>query len=202
MRENSWTGAKEEMKTIDELVAFSSTVEGQGIEDHQNCTCTKPELRLLANRLVELPTGARVVEIGVFSGRSASLYFQLQPDLDLDIHLVDNWSWNNTYATAMFDKLVIENFNDTPWTLHKMNSDYLGKLWEAPIDFLYIDGWHDMPGILNDCILWLPWLRSGAVVAFHDSDCPPVAECIEKYVKAPGWTLLESAYRMTTWRKP
>lgn len=60
------------MKTVDELVAFSSGVEGQGIIDHQNCTYTVEELRALARRLVELPKGSVVVEIGAFAGRSKS----------------------------------------------------------------------------------------------------------------------------------
>jgi predicted O-methyltransferase YrrM len=189
------------MKAVDELVAFSSLVEGQGVEDHPNCTCTKAELRLLANRLVELPKGSRVVEIGVFTGRSASLYFQLQDSLDLDLHLVDNWSWNQTFATQMFDKLVIENFNEIPFTYHKMRSDYLAtRRWDSPIDFLYIDGWHDQPGIEPDCLLWLPWIKSGGIAAFHDSDYKCVQDCLGKYV-APTYSLLEQAERMTTWRK-
>lgn len=190
------------MKSVDELVAFSATVEGQGTEDHQNCTCTTAELRLLANRLVELPRHSNVVEIGVYGGRSASLLFQLQQDLDLDIHLIDNWSWDNDRALRTFTRLILDNFNEVPFTLHKMRSDHLGVFWPLHIDFLHIDGWHDIDGIRPDCELWLPWVVPGGVVAFHDSDCEPVAQCIEKYVKSTGYTLIESAFRMTTWRKP
>jgi predicted O-methyltransferase YrrM len=190
------------MKTVAELVAFSSGVDGQGIEDHPNCTCTKAELRALANQLVHLKQGARVVEIGVFTGRSASLYFQLQAALNLELHLIDNWSWNANHATMMFDKLVIENFNEVPFTLHKMRSDYLGdQRWFLPIDFLYIDGWHDQPGIEPDCLLWLPWVKPGGIAAFHDSDYICVRDCLSKYV-APLWSMCEEAERMTTWRKP
>ena len=124
------------MKTVEELIAFSAAVDGQGIEDHPNCTCTKAELRLLANQLVTLKQGSRIVEIGVFTGRSTSLYLQLQADLDLDLHLIDNWSWNQLYATQMFSKLVIENFSEVPFTFHKMRSDYFGALLDEQIDFL------------------------------------------------------------------
>lgn len=187
---------------IDELVVFSSSVEGQGIEDHQNCTYTSAELRALASRLVELRSGSRVVEIGVYGGRSTSLYFQLQKELNLDIHLVDNWSWDVERAMRTFTSLVYNHFSEVPFTLHKMRSDYLGPKWELGIDFLHIDGWHDMDGIEPDCRLWTPWVVSGGHVAFHDSDCSPVAECIDKYVKDKGWTLVETAFRTTVWRRP
>lgn len=189
------------MKTVDELVAFSSGVEGQGIIDHQNCTYTVEELRALARRLIELPKGSVVVEIGTFAGRSASLYFQLQRELDLDIHLVDNWSWNQAHATKCFDTLVIEHFNEVPFTLHKMRSDYLGERWNIPITFLHIDGWHDMPGIEPDCRLWTPHVIKGGVVAFHDSDCPPVKECIDRYINSGSWVPMDLAYRTTTWKR-
>lgn len=193
------------MKTIEELVAFSAQVEGQGIEDHQNCTYTRPELAALALAVSGLPRRARVVEIGTFAGRSTSLYFQAQPDLDLDIHLIDNWSWNAKFATQAFASLVIDHFSDIPFTLHKMRSDDLGMRWGIGIrfiDLLHIDGWHDMPGIEPDCRLWLPWVVPGGIAAFHDSQSPDVATCIGQYIKGAGWTLVSEAGRTTVWRKP
>ena len=190
------------VKTVDELVAFSAQIEGQGIEDHQNCTYTRPELAALAAALLKLPERACTVEIGVYAGRSASLSLQLQPDRQLDIHLIDNWAWRAEIATQTFSRLIIDHFIEVPFTLHRMRSDYLGPQWNLPIDFLHVDGWHDMPGVEPDCQLWLPWVRPGGIVAFHDSFDPAVAICIEKYVKETGWTLIGEAGRTTAWEKP
>jgi len=191
------------VKTLDEILAFAANVDGQGIEDHQNCTYMRSELFALASRLYDLRLGARIVEIGVFGGRSTSLYLQLQTTQAFDIHLIDNWSWNQALAAHQFTNLILDNFNEVPFTLHKMRSDYLGEFyWTLPIDFIHIDGWHDMPGIEPDCRLWLPHVVSGGIAAFHDSDSPAVAECIQKYVNDAGWELIETAHRTTTWRKP
>jgi hypothetical protein len=190
------------VKTVDELVAFSSKIEGQGIEDHQNCTYTTAELRCLAMRLVELPKCANVVEVGVYGGRSASLYMQLESDLFLNIHLVDNWSWDQARATGTFVAMVLEHFNHIPFTLYKMLSEAVARTWSQPVHFLHIDGWHDLPGIEPDCKYWLPHVVPGGIAAFHDSDCEPVAQCITKYVQNKNWSLLDRAGRTTIWRAP
>lgn len=190
---------------IEELLSFATSIEGQGFEDEpkQVCTYTSFELRLITNCLLELPLGSRVVEIGVYGGRSTSLLFQLQKEFELDIHLIDNWSWDAVRALRIFTTMVLEHFSEVPFTLHKMRSDYAGEFkWRDPIAFLHIDGWHEMPGIESDCRLFLPWVIQGGTVAFHDCDYPPVQECIDKYVIKEGWRQLESAGRTTTWRKP
>ena len=189
------------MKTVEELVSFAAAIDGQGTVDNQNCTYTQPELRALANSLLRVPKGSCAVEVGVYTGRSTSLYFQLQRELELDIHLVDNWSWNQKLAAHQFADLVLDNFNELPFTLHKMRSDTELR-WTLPINFLHIDGWHDMPGIDGDCRMFLPHVVGGGFVAFHDSDCPPVRECIQKYVQDTyQWSLIEMAWRTTVWRR-
>ena len=189
------------MKTAAEVLAISRAVDGQGTEDHANCTCTGLELALLIERVMALPVGSRIVEIGVFTGRSASVYLQLQEQLQLDIHLIDNWSWNERYAAPYFAQMVLDKYNEVPFTLHKRRSDRPWP-WGLPIHLLYVDGWHDMPGIDADCRIWLPRVVPGGLVAFHDSQSPDVASCIEKYVKAAGYAQLGECERITIWRKP
>lgn len=189
-------------KIVDELVAFSQNVEGQGTEDNGNCTYLLAELKALAWYVAELKKGARVLEIGVFTGRSASLYFQVQKELELDLHLCDLWSWNVHYALPLFNALVYDHFNEVPFTLHKMRSDILGEKWNLPIDLIHIDGYHDMPGIEPDCRLFLPHVVSGGIAVFHDSDYSCVAQCIDRFVVNGGWTAMAFAGRTSIWRKP
>jgi predicted O-methyltransferase YrrM len=188
------------MRSVDELVAFAINVESQGTADNGNCTYMEAELRALATQVAALKKGARVLEIGVFTGRSASLYFQMFAKLNLDIHLCDLWSWNVHYALPLFNALVYDHFNEVPFTLHKMFSHILGAKWELPIDLIHIDGYHDMPGIEPDCRLFLPHVVSGGIAVFHDIDYGCVAECIDRFVR-PTWTLVEEAQRTGIWRK-
>ena len=38
----------------------------------------------------------------------------------------------------------------------------------APIDFLFIDGNHDMMSVISDYSFWEPYVRSGGLIGFHD----------------------------------
>jgi predicted O-methyltransferase YrrM len=40
--------------------------------------------------------------------------------------------------------------------------------WSAPVDLLYVDGWHSYDAVVADGRAWLPWLSDGGVVLFDD----------------------------------
>lgn len=201
------------MKTVDELVSFSSMHVPSGIEIFNVSSYTEPELRALANCVSKLRENARILEIGTWAGRSASLYFQLQQELNLDIHLVDSWELVNLLhqnpdkGMDTFVRVISTHFNYIPFTYHKMTSKHLGGLWRESINFLHIDGDHYLEGINHDCNVFLPFVVSGGMVAFHDCvdgnghPWPPVANAIENFI-ASSWEHLETVERVMTWRKP
>lgn len=186
------------MKTVNELMAFSSKC-APGKCVFGDCSYADEELRALANCLVTLRKNSCIVEIGTFAGRSASLYFQLQKDLNLDIHLIDNWIFDPTFAMATFTKMVVDNFIDVPFNYHKMESNRVAR--NFLINFLHVDGGHNQEEVEGDCALFLPYVVPGGIVAFHDVPHPPVEEAIRKFVK-PSYALVEAVGRMQAWRKP
>ena len=188
------------MKTFEEIYDFSSKADGNGIEDHLLCTATKAELRVFVTHVITLPPNSRVVEIGTYTGRSASVYLQVQKALNLDIHLIDILNWNPEFAASEFWKMIVTSFNDVPFTYHKMPSSLLASTWTRPVDFLYIDGEHELPGVACDFQDWPPFVRLGGILAAHDSQWPGVKACLDRYIKNAGWTLLDEAERMTIWR--
>ena len=190
------------MKSFEEILQFSRMAEGNGTEPHALCTATAEELKVFIPPVMSLPHGSRVVEIGTYTGRSSSVYLQVQKDLNLDIHLIDCLYWNPEHAVHSFwEDLVVKHFNDVPFTYHKMVSNLAASTWNLPIDFLYLDGWHDAPQVDEDFANWIPFLKSGGVLALHDSDYPGVVACIDRFVKGAGFELIAAAERMTMWRK-
>jgi predicted O-methyltransferase YrrM len=64
-------------------------------------------------------------------------------------------------------KQVLKRFDDVI-TFHRMTSQDAFDIMDVPtIDFIHIDGNHD--DVLTDCKLWLPYLKRGGIVAFHDA---------------------------------
>lgn len=187
--------------SFEEIHAFSRMAEGNGTEPHPLCTATAAELVPFIHAVMGLPKGARVVEIGTYTGRSTSVYLQLQKELDFDIHLIDCVMWNPEHAVASFWGMVTAHFNDVPFTFHKMTTNRAIMGWVERIDFLYIDGWHDPPQVDVDFQNWVPCVNRGGILAVHDSDYPGVASCLDKYVRGHGWQLTAEAERMTIWRK-
>ncbi len=190
------------MKSFDEIYRFSRMAEGNGTEAHPLCTATGPELQVFIQQVMTLPFGSRVLEIGTYTGRSTSVYFQVQKDLNLDIHLIECLMWNPKHAAHSFWDMVADHFNEVPFTYHKMVTNLAISTWNLPIDFLYIDGWHDAPQVDQDFANWTPFLKSGGILAVHDSDYPGVVDCLNRFIKPQSWPLLAEAERMTLWRKP
>lgn len=189
------------MKTVEEILAVSRNVQGEGLEDHQWCTYFIDELRCLIAQALTIPYGGQIVEIGVFYGRSASVYLQLQKELNLSIHLVEDWSWHGWRARPAFYEMI-HKIGDPEFSIHEVSSNDAAKDWDTPIDFLHIDGLHLMYAVEADCQNWLPWVKSGGIAVFHDSDQTDVSTCIERYVSSQGWSLISSVARMQIWRKP
>jgi predicted O-methyltransferase YrrM len=65
-----------------------------------------------------------------------------------------------------------------------MSAD-IAASWPCLIDLLFIDGDHSYEGCRSDIEAWLPHVRRGAWVAFHDSGWEGVARAIaEKFPRS------------------
>ena len=53
-----------------------------------------------------------------------------------------------------------------------------------PLDFLFVDGWHEYDGVKRDSQVWLPKVKQGGIVVLHDSGwAEGVKRVIEEDVK-------------------
>ena len=104
--------------------------------------------------------------------------------------------------------------------LRKANMDYrkvvrvLGKSWDIaqywpyPCDFLFIDGDHSEEGVKRDIIGWLPVVKKGGIVAFHDyipEPIPPeikgrVVYAVDSLMEKFGSALAETAQSAGYWK--
>ena len=113
---------------------------------------------------------ARIVEIGTFMGISAKVMALSSPtshvtciDPYLTVHPSSGLS-DPEYVYEQCRK-AISGLN---CTLIRDLSENVGKTWDKPIDFLHIDGDHRCWPLTKDIFLFVPHVKSGGYVFFHD----------------------------------
>ncbi len=126
------------------------------------------ELRAIAG---SLPTNALCVEIGSYLGASALVIARaLAPGSRL--WCVDTWM-NDGMSEGRRDTFAEFRANTRPFgeqiaPLRADSRQAATRFSDRSVDFLFIDGDHSFEGCSADISAWLPKMKPGGIVAFHD----------------------------------
>jgi predicted O-methyltransferase YrrM len=138
---------------------------------------------LNASKLYDCALESRgvVVEVGIQEGRSASVLLSAARHTDAHVILVDYWESN---TDQVFRRLK-PYFPDV-MILHATSVE-AARMLRADLSLVHIDANHQAPGPEEDCVAWLPKLKSGGIVCFHDyqSGYPDVTAAVDKH--CAGW---------------
>jgi predicted O-methyltransferase YrrM len=144
------------------------------------------EERCLQWAAAQAPPGGTIVEVGSYHGKSAvNLAYAARRRGDgTRVFCVDTWR-NTTIEHApnvdVFDRFL-ENtarYRDVIATLRGRSAE-VGNEWNrGGIDVLFIDGDHSFEGVTADIRAWVPHVKPGGLVLFHDSDLPDVRRGID-----------------------
>lgn len=113
-------------------------------------------------------------EIGVEQGLYSKVLFENNPGLEL--HLVDPWKAYEGYREHVSQEKLDEFVEITKTRLHTYNykivrefSVEAAKLFkDESLDFVYIDGNHDLMHAVEDICSWYPKVKKGGIVSGHD----------------------------------
>lgn len=120
------------------------------------------DIAVLLTYVDELPTNAVYVESGICDG-SAILTVALQRP-DIQCYGIDIQIPNRGNFQKVLDDLGIKNIT----FIHGDSTDVC-KTWDKEIDLLFIDtGYHLFPQIFYDFAGWLPHVKTGAPILWHD----------------------------------
>jgi hypothetical protein len=73
---------------------------------------------------------------------------------------------------ADYRQAVLETENDPRIILMKSTSQGAAPMFQDDVlDFVYLDGDHELPGFQNDLDLWWPKVKPGGILAGHDFIC-------------------------------
>ena len=152
-----------------------------------------------------VPRDGLIVEIGVDQGRSASILAAVSEKTGVKVALIDSWP-----------SVLADNFHKTKQMLKEFPTSNVEVYWmtsaeaargpfaspERIVDLLHIDAHHYLPEIEIDCQCWLPALRGGGVVCFHDygSTFPDVTAMVDRYTD--GWEDLGNFDSLAIRQKP
>jgi len=129
----------------------------------------------------QVPAGGTIVEVGSYHGKSAVnlAYAVRQRGGTAKIFCVDTWM--NTTIEHAPNVDVFQHFLDNTAAYRDLitplrgRSGDVGRDWNgSAIDAVFIDGDHSYDGVTTDIRAWVPKVKSGGLILFHDSDLPEV----------------------------
>lgn len=119
-----------------------------------------PEIKALKRIIRTLPKHSTAVVVGAGPGTMTMAILEARDDIT--VHSVDNVTAKSEKAHA-----IAGGHGDRLYQI-KGDSREVGLAWGAPIDILLIDAWHTYESVKGDTSAWLPHLKDGGIVWFHD----------------------------------
>ncbi len=132
---------------------------------------TERERVLLFELAGSLPTNASIVEIGSYLGASTCfLAAGVRPHKGT-VYAIDTWT-NTGMSDGVYDTYrdflhSIVPLRDSIVPLRGLSTE-ISINFDQPIDLLFVDGDHSYEAVRSDLEVWLPKLKSGALVVLHD----------------------------------
>lgn len=138
---------------------------------------------------LNIPTNAFIVECGTYKGRSTTLMAQLWPKSFIVTFDPNENRPESLPSQAAFFKV--------------RGVDFDTRLLPREIDLLFLDDDHQYDTVKANFEHFLPHVRSGGYVVFHDYIFP-TAEGVKRFVDELGNCVLnqEGEYGLAIWRKP
>jgi predicted O-methyltransferase YrrM len=132
---------------------------------------TTTEKLLLCKLALGLPSGCVIVEIGSYLGASSAFLAFAAQLSQHRLYCVDTWRNDNMGECERdtFDEFRrnTSSFANIVEPLRGYSAD-VGSQFSDEIDLLFVDGDHSYDGCLQDIRVWLPRVKGGGMVAFHD----------------------------------
>lgn len=167
------------------------------------------EARCLYEMTQQIPGGGVVVELGSFCGKSSRIIVEAVKERSAKLFCVDAFVpyFDSTpippeEARRQLTTFVLKPFYDYV-DLINQDTSKAAKYFSQDIDFLFIDADHSHDGVVKDCLAWLPKLKSGSCVAFHDYNSESWTDVKQAALNfVGGWHNVRNDYSIAVFRKP
>jgi len=162
---------------------------------------TEREKMLLYGLSRSLVANATIVEIGSYLGASSCFLAAAAKETGAHLYCVDTWQ-NDAMSEGSrdtFDEFLENTRSLKGWiTPLRGRSTEVASIFSKPIDLLFIDGDHSYEAVRSDLDVWLPKVKDGGVVVFHDYGwAAGVRQAVWELVcpiQSEGWHTLDITY--------
>ncbi len=147
------------------------------------------EAESLFNALMTLPENSLAVELGSLYGRSSLIFGEVSQSNNFNVICVDNFCGESDSRNYFFNNILAKY--PRVKLIEKTTDDAVYDFTANSIDLLFIDANHQDEGIYNDCKNYLPKVKNGGIVAFHDynnDSFPSVKKWVDELTK--GWEII------------
>lgn len=143
----------------------------------------------------ELGDSIRCVEVGVCMGLNSHMLLESCPNI-IELIGVDHYrayhDWQNYISQEHQDRMfqmfsaIIPHLGPRFNHIKLSSAEAAAELEDGEYDFVFIDGDHSMKAVLKDLDSWWPKLRSGGIMAGHDSNLFGVNFAVTSWAKRHG----------------
>ncbi len=166
------------MENLSDYLGFSATIPGW---------TRGPEADALAQIAQGLPADAVIVEIGAFFGAGSVLLAGARKLRGSGrVHCVDPFDASGDAFSAPTYQAIVAAHGGAPmraqfettirraglsdWIeIHQGRAEAVAARWTGPIDMLFLDGDQSRAGSRRTYEVWIPWLKTGGVIALHNA---------------------------------
>jgi len=151
------------------------------------------EVMLIQAIAQSLPPNAVAVDIGAGTGTGGLALVEIRPDLK--VYTIDICR-ESPFGGLFNEQVAFHNTKTAPIPIQWLGSSQeLHKFWSERtngemIDYLFIDGDHSESSLQGDIDGWLPYVKMGGYVLFHDYASPfwgGVTAVVNANMEKPGW---------------
>lgn len=142
---------------------------------------SQSEIEYLQDCVKNLADNSVIVEVGTLFGGSAAIICKARKEKKSRIFTID--SYEIPAVNLENTKLNLKNEGCEEVEVIKGFSVEMAKNWNIPIDCLFLDGDHSYESVKSDIDSWIPKVKIGGLVLFHDySSWPGVTEAVDEVI--------------------
>jgi predicted O-methyltransferase YrrM len=126
------------------------------------------EALCIYNYTSKIGKNRQIVELGIEWGRSTTIFAEVAAANSLKHYAIDNFcqEYGQEYRKFQYDRKMKYAWKNTE--IKEMDSARAANYFGKRVSLLFIDADHEYESVKRDAEAWLPQVKLGGIIMFHD----------------------------------